>query len=186
MSPRIFVLTTLLITCVFTKAYSQFGNMEKTEALLDSLHVATKTMTELTAKIADLTESNIESNARTQSLTRIVTWLTGIITLLTLIQATSALGLIETLRRKLSEKKRSAQQARSAHDNKRKRTRSPKEIPKKRQTTPDRTLTCVECGSEFNFSEDEQQFYSARGFRDPKRCRNCREKRKETEKQSRV
>jgi CxxC-x17-CxxC domain-containing protein len=42
----------------------------------------------------------------------------------------------------------------------------------------DKTLTCIECGEEFPFSADEQQFYEERGFTEPKRCRACRNKMK--------
>ncbi|MFQ5604200.1 MAG: zinc-ribbon domain containing protein [bacterium] len=43
---------------------------------------------------------------------------------------------------------------------------------------PDKTLTCEDCGNQFTFSEDEQQFYNQRGFQEPKRCKSCRDKRK--------
>ena len=43
---------------------------------------------------------------------------------------------------------------------------------------PDKTLKCVECGNEFNFSEGEQQFYQEKGFQEPKRCKDCRNKAK--------
>ncbi len=43
---------------------------------------------------------------------------------------------------------------------------------------PDKSLTCGECGNEFNFSAEEQDFYNERGFQEPKRCKECREKRK--------
>lgn len=49
----------------------------------------------------------------------------------------------------------------------------------------DKTLTCVECGSEFIFSTEEQQFYDERGFQEPKRCKSCREKRKRDRRGSR-
>jgi CxxC-x17-CxxC domain-containing protein len=39
----------------------------------------------------------------------------------------------------------------------------------------DKTLVCVECGSEFIFTVGEQEFFQARGFgNEPKRCRSCR------------
>ena len=38
----------------------------------------------------------------------------------------------------------------------------------------DKTLTCADCGQEFTFSADDQEFYSTRGFSEPKRCRSCR------------
>lgn len=42
----------------------------------------------------------------------------------------------------------------------------------------DKTLECVECGEEFVFSADEQQFYMEKGFSEPKRCKSCRAKMK--------
>ena len=43
----------------------------------------------------------------------------------------------------------------------------------------DRTLNCVDCGSPFTFTRNEQAFYAERGFtNEPKRCKNCRDKRK--------
>ena len=38
----------------------------------------------------------------------------------------------------------------------------------------DKTLTCADCGQEFIFSGEDQEFYSTRGFTEPKRCRSCR------------
>ena len=45
-------------------------------------------------------------------------------------------------------------------------------------TYEDRSLTCVECGSEFTFSADDQQFHTERGYQDPKRCPSCRQARR--------
>lgn len=43
----------------------------------------------------------------------------------------------------------------------------------------DKSLNCVECGGEFIFTRNEQAFYAERGFtNEPKRCKNCRDKRK--------
>ena len=43
----------------------------------------------------------------------------------------------------------------------------------------DRTVTCVDCGSEFIFTAGEQSFYQERGFdHPPRRCKNCRAARK--------
>lgn len=42
----------------------------------------------------------------------------------------------------------------------------------------DKNLTCAECGEEFLFSADEQQFYMEKGFTEPKRCKPCRAKMK--------
>ncbi len=43
----------------------------------------------------------------------------------------------------------------------------------------DRTMTCVECGSGFVFSADDQEFHASKGFtNDPKRCPTCRQSRR--------
>ena len=43
----------------------------------------------------------------------------------------------------------------------------------------DRTLTCVDCGAEFVFTADDQEFHASRGFtNEPKRCPDCRRARK--------
>jgi len=43
----------------------------------------------------------------------------------------------------------------------------------------DKTLTCIDCGADFTFTADEQEFYASHNLtHDPKRCRPCREKRK--------
>lgn len=39
----------------------------------------------------------------------------------------------------------------------------------------DKTLTCKECGNEFTFSAEEQEFFAERGFKnEPSRCKACR------------
>jgi len=43
----------------------------------------------------------------------------------------------------------------------------------------DRTISCVDCGTEFVFTAGEQEFYAQRGFTEsPKRCATCRSRRK--------
>ena len=43
----------------------------------------------------------------------------------------------------------------------------------------DKTLTCVECGSPFVFSADDQEFHARKGFtNEPKRCPTCRARRR--------
>jgi CxxC-x17-CxxC domain-containing protein len=43
----------------------------------------------------------------------------------------------------------------------------------------DKTLTCVDCGTPFVFTSNEQAFYADRGFtNEPKRCPTCRQNRK--------
>ncbi|WP_055070551.1 zinc-ribbon domain-containing protein [Clostridium massiliamazoniense] len=44
----------------------------------------------------------------------------------------------------------------------------------------DKNLTCRDCGSEFVFTEGEQQFYKEKGFdNEPTRCPACRKARKQ-------
>ncbi|MBQ7567958.1 zinc-ribbon domain containing protein [bacterium] len=44
----------------------------------------------------------------------------------------------------------------------------------------DRTLTCADCGQDFVFTAGEQEFFASKGFSsDPRRCPECRRKRKE-------
>ena len=43
----------------------------------------------------------------------------------------------------------------------------------------DRTLSCRDCGTSFEFTASEQEFYSEKGFtNDPGRCPECRSARK--------
>ena len=43
----------------------------------------------------------------------------------------------------------------------------------------DKMLTCVDCGTQFAFTANEQAFYAERGFaNEPKRCYSCRQSRK--------
>jgi NAD-dependent SIR2 family protein deacetylase len=39
-------------------------------------------------------------------------------------------------------------------------------------------LQCVECGAVFEFSAEDQEFYAKKGFSAPKRCPQCRARRK--------
>ncbi|MCK6485272.1 MAG: zinc-ribbon domain containing protein [Phycisphaerae bacterium] len=44
----------------------------------------------------------------------------------------------------------------------------------------DKTLVCIDCFAEFEFTADQQREFAERGFtREPRRCRSCREKRKD-------
>jgi len=43
----------------------------------------------------------------------------------------------------------------------------------------DRTLVCQDCGAEFTFSADDQQYHAEKGYtNEPKRCPNCRSSRR--------
>lgn len=39
-------------------------------------------------------------------------------------------------------------------------------------------LQCVECGSTFEFSAEDQEYYAQKGYSSPKRCPECRANRK--------
>jgi CxxC-x17-CxxC domain-containing protein len=42
-----------------------------------------------------------------------------------------------------------------------------------------KSLTCCDCGTNFNFSAEDQEFFQSKGFvNDPKRCPTCRAARK--------
>lgn len=43
----------------------------------------------------------------------------------------------------------------------------------------DRQLTCGDCGEGYVWSAADQEFYKARGFEQPKRCKPCREAKKQ-------
>lgn len=40
------------------------------------------------------------------------------------------------------------------------------------------TKTCIDCGKSFTISESERSWYKEMGFEEPKRCKDCRKKRK--------
>jgi len=42
----------------------------------------------------------------------------------------------------------------------------------------DKTIVCKDCGQEFVFTAGEQEFYAEKGFHEPVRCKECREKHK--------
>ncbi len=43
----------------------------------------------------------------------------------------------------------------------------------------DKLLTCVDCGSQFVFSADDQAYYAEKGYaNEPKRCPSCRQSRR--------
>src|SRR5438128_7424532 len=42
----------------------------------------------------------------------------------------------------------------------------------------DKTLTCRDCGTQFTFTEGEQEFYTQKGFSEPLRCPDCRARKK--------
>lgn len=45
----------------------------------------------------------------------------------------------------------------------------------------DKALVCQDCGNEFVFTAREQEFYKEKGLdNEPKRCKECRNKRKAT------
>lgn len=47
------------------------------------------------------------------------------------------------------------------------------------QKMEEKTLICEDCGQEFVFTVGEQEFYKEKGFEnEPKRCKECRNKKK--------
>ena len=44
--------------------------------------------------------------------------------------------------------------------------------------TEDLQLTCSDCGQEFTFSSEDQAFFQERGYSAPKRCKTCRQAKK--------
>lgn len=45
-------------------------------------------------------------------------------------------------------------------------------------TYTERTLTCSQCGNDFAFTAEDQEFHAGRGYQDPKRCPSCRAERR--------
>ncbi len=45
-------------------------------------------------------------------------------------------------------------------------------------------LTCQDCGNNFDFTAEEQQFFAEKGFQSPKRCSNCRRAKKDAHRPS--
>jgi len=43
----------------------------------------------------------------------------------------------------------------------------------------DQHLTCADCGHDFVWSAKDQAFYAEKGFSAPRRCKDCRQARKE-------
>lgn len=43
----------------------------------------------------------------------------------------------------------------------------------------DKTLKCKDCGNDFTFTGGEQAFFAKNNFTEPKRCPDCRRKKKE-------
>lgn len=43
----------------------------------------------------------------------------------------------------------------------------------------DKIVKCIDCQIDFIITLGEQQFYKEKGFQQPKRCQDCRNKKKE-------
>ena len=46
------------------------------------------------------------------------------------------------------------------------------------QQYTDQTMVCEDCGKQFVWTSGEQEFYKTKGFEAPRRCPECRSKRK--------
>lgn len=53
-------------------------------------------------------------------------------------------------------------------------------------TTTDVTIRCVDCEDEFVFTAGEQAYYAERGLRPPKRCKPCRDYKRQEREQARA
>ena len=42
------------------------------------------------------------------------------------------------------------------------------------------TIICKDCGESFTITADNKKWYEEMGFKLPKRCKNCRKKRRES------
>lgn len=42
----------------------------------------------------------------------------------------------------------------------------------------DKSLVCVECGTTFTYSADDQEFHAGKGYSEPRRCPSCRANRR--------
>ena len=51
-------------------------------------------------------------------------------------------------------------------------------ISTRRHMAGDIQLTCSDCGQEFTFTSADQAFFQERGYSTPKRCKNCRQAKK--------
>ncbi|MFP5211647.1 MAG: CxxC-x17-CxxC domain-containing protein [Acidobacteriota bacterium] len=51
-------------------------------------------------------------------------------------------------------------------------------IPSRRPMAEDILLTCSDCGQDFTFSAADQAFFQERGYSTPKRCKACRQAKK--------
>lgn len=49
----------------------------------------------------------------------------------------------------------------------------------------DQQMTCADCGAEYTFAASEQAFYADKGFSAPKRCPDCRQKKKDERRSNR-
>ncbi len=36
-------------------------------------------------------------------------------------------------------------------------------------------ITCAACGTDFEFTQEEQEFYESKGFQPPRKCKACRD-----------
>ena len=45
----------------------------------------------------------------------------------------------------------------------------------------DRQLTCADCGKDFQWDAKDQAFFAERDFQPPKRCKECRQARKQSQ-----
>ncbi len=52
------------------------------------------------------------------------------------------------------------------------------EATQQERSPDDKLIHCTDCGKDFLFTAGEQRYYEQRGFNPPRRCKDCRDKRK--------
>lgn len=55
-------------------------------------------------------------------------------------------------------------------------------MPENPTAPKDKTIPCVDCGQSFVFTVKDQDFFKKQGFYEPRRCKPCRDLRKQAQK----
>ena len=54
----------------------------------------------------------------------------------------------------------------------------PEQKQEQKEQFQDKTIVCSDCGNEFTFTAGEQEFFQSKSFDPPKRCKECRDRRR--------
>ncbi len=52
------------------------------------------------------------------------------------------------------------------------------------ETYTDKKIKCIDCGNEFVFTVRDQKFFQEQNWTEPKRCKDCRNKKKQEKAES--